>query len=103
MKRTSPEVRVGSKTVLTPLKWDVCITPSKADIGQLRCRYVFVCDGAAKASAYNDAMCAEDALKGSRVGPTTRKLDRRINDRSALPPKSAPGAGMIRPARRAEL
>ena len=64
MKRTSPEVRVGSKTVLTPLKWDVCITPSKADIGQLRCRYVIVCYGAAKASAYNDAMCAEDALKG---------------------------------------
>ena len=39
----------------------------------------------------------------SRVGPITWKLDRRINDRSALPPKSAPGAGMIRPARRAEL
>jgi hypothetical protein len=37
MMRGNFKLRHYPKTVLTPLKWDVCITP-KADIGQLRCR-----------------------------------------------------------------
>jgi hypothetical protein len=27
MAEDAPHVRVGSKTVLTPFKWDVCVTP----------------------------------------------------------------------------
>jgi hypothetical protein len=64
---TSP-VRFGSKTVLTPLKWDVCFTPESRHRSGYAADYdVITCHGGAKVTDKHLASkihCIDDEIIG---------------------------------------